>query len=510
MTTTFLGLYNKPMDYNKTMYRYMCDYCKKHNNFAVVRGNIRLSFEALDREVNRVAAGLFKLGVRKGDVVMSALPNIEQAVPLMYAVSLLGGVFAPVHPLLSEREFAKEVEIQKPTVLAISDINLSRFSRHRGGAKLVYCPYLMPGYFGLPKGDYFEEYTGDCNIPALHMHSGGTSGVPKTVVFSAESANALVHNLLTSIPYEFDSKDAMLVTLPMFHGFGLIVGVHASLCTDMTAVLMPRFTGESALKNIIQNKVTTVIAIPRMLEKLLVTKGFEGEGISTLANVFVGGDTLSKKLAIEFNERMKKAGATAVAQQGYGLTEVGSVCVLAPKDSEPGSIGRAINNVNTVVVDDDYNLLEDGEKGELLIESNQTMLGYMGGEEEAFVKLGDKKYLRTGDVFSKCGEDLTFYGRKKRLIKISGMNVFPSEIERIAKELDYVKNCAAFERVINGKTQIELVIEGELGGSEKEEVRRYIGKNLSHYNVPGIVRCVSAMPFTSIGKIDYQALKNQN
>ena len=496
------------MDYNKTMYKFMREYCNKNNAVALSRGHIRLSFDKLDKEVRRVAGGLFKLGVRQGDVVMSALPNIEQAVSLLYATSLIGAIFAPVHPLLSEREFQKEVELQHPKVLAISDVNFSRFIKHKGGAKLVYCPYLMHSFVGLPLSKHYVEYDGDGNLPALHMHSGGTSGVPKTVVLSAYGANALVDNLLSSIPYKFDQKDKMLVTLPMFHGFGLIVGVHASLSTDMSAVLMSRFNGKSALKSIKKNRVTTVIAIPRMLTKFLSTKGFEGDNVSSLANVFVGGDTLSRSLALEFNDRMKRAGATAVAQQGYGLTEIGSVCVLAPKDAQVGAIGRAINNVDAVIIDDDDRPVPDGEKGELVLNSNQTMLGYIGSDEEAFVTIDGKKYLRTGDLFSKCGDDLVFYGRKKRLIKISGMNVFPSEIERVAKELPYVKECAVFERVVKGKTQIEIDVVGSLSDKQREEVRKHVGKNLSHWHVPGIVKSVDKMPYTTIGKVDYVTLKN--
>lgn len=496
------------MDFNKNMYNFMREYHVKDNLHAISRGRNHMSFDKLDKEVRRVAGGLWGLGVRQGDVVMSALPNIEQAVPLLYATALIGGVFAPIHPLLSEREFQKEVELQRPKVLAISDINFNRFARHKKGAKLVYCPYLTYGYFGLSPKRAYEEYKGDGNAPALHMHSGGTSGVPKTVVLSHYGANALVDNLLTSIPYTFDKKDKMLVTLPMFHGFGLIVGVHASLSTDMTAVLMPRFDGKTALKEISGEKVTTMIAIPRMLTKLLATKGFDGEAVSSLNNVFVGGDTLDKKLALKFNERMKRAGATAVAQQGYGLTEIGSVCVLAPKDGEVGEIGRTINNVTPLVIDENGKVLDDGEKGELVLESNQTMLGYIGSNEDAFVEIDGKNYLRTGDLFAKDGDKLTFYGRKKRLIKISGMNVFPSEIERVAKELSFVKECAVIERKVNGKTQIEIDVVGSLSDKQKEEVRRYVGKNLSHWHVPGIVKTIEKMPYTNIGKIDYKALED--
>jgi long-chain acyl-CoA synthetase len=225
--------------------------------------------------------------------------------------------------------------------------------------------------------------------------------------------------------------------------------------------------------------------------------------------VFVGGDTLDKRLATEFNAVMKNAGATAVAQQGYGLTEIGSVCVLSSKDDEVGTVGKPLKNIEAIIVDDNDNLVADGEKGELLLCGNQTMIGYLGAEDTGFLHLDGKKYLRTGDIFAKEGDNLVFYGRKKRLIKIFGMNVFPNEIERVAKEIDYVKNCGAFERVVSGKTQIELVVEGQITDKQKEEIRDYIGRNLSHWHIPRLIRCIEKIPYTTIGKIDYKSLHDE-
>ena len=498
------------MDCNKSMYAFMREYTPKCNERAVSRGAYSVSADKLDKEIKRVAGGLYKLGVRQGDVVMSALPNIMQAVSLLYATALLGGIFAPIHPLISEKEFEKEVAKQNPKVLAISDVNALRFSKHRGDAKVVYCPYGARGFVGLPYSKEYVEYKGDGEIPALHMHSGGTSGVPKTVVLSHKGANSLVDNLLSTVPYTFDKKDKMLVTLPLFHGFGLIVGVHAALSKDVTAVLIPKFSGKSALKEIVRHKVTTMIAIPRMLTKFLETNGFEGEAVASLANVFVGGDILDKKLAYDFNEVMKRAGASAVAQQGYGLTEIGSVCVLSSKDDEIGAVGRPINNVEALIVDDEGNVLPDGEIGELVLNSNQMMMGYLEQIESPFLTIDGKQYLYTGDIFAKNGDELVFYGRKKRLIKISGMNVFPSEIERVAKELPYVRNCGAFDKIVNGKTQIVLVVEGALKDKQKDEIRKYIGKSLSHWHIPAIIKSIEKMPYTSIGKIDYTSLSSEN
>ncbi len=492
------------MDYNKSMYAYMRAYREKNDEIAVVRGRRKTSFSALDKEIRRVAGGLYRLGVRKGDVVMCALPNIEQAVSLLYATSLLGGIFSPVHPLLAKAEFEKEVELQRPKVLVVSDVSID-FATLSRGAKIVYCPYWAHVYVGLPYSLKFEEYKGGGDIPALYMHSGGTSGAPKTVVFSAYSANALVHNLLSSIPYDFSDKDGMLVTLPLFHGFGLIVGVHASLCTNMKAVLVPKFSGERALKAIVRNRVTTMIAVPRMIRKLLDTDGFSGENVRTLENVYIGGDALDRSLAKEFNDRMKDAGAGAVAQQGYGLTEMGSVCVLSPKNCDENSVGCAISGVDTALVYD-----EEADGYELYLSSDQMMSGYLSADgklESGCVDMDGGKWLPTGDLFEKKGEYLYYIGRKKRLIKISGMNVFPSEIERIAGEFDFVRAAAAFPIKINNKTYIKLLIEGDASEVQLEKVKKEIEKRLSHWHRPEVVECVKSLPRTNIGKIDFKNLK---
>lgn len=494
------------------MYAFMRAYRGSDDGLAVVRGKTRITFKALLKKIDRVAGGLYALGVRKGDVVVSALPNIQQGVVLLYAASKLGAVLSPVHPQLSKEEFEREVALQNPKVVVLSDVNLFSYGALKSGAKLVFCPYWLDAYVGLPIKRKYEEYNGDGEIPALYMHSGGTSGAPKTVVLSAKAANELVVHLLSSIPYSFGVKDGMLVTLPMFHGFGLIVGVHASLSTNMKAVLVPKFDGERAVKAIADNAVTTLIAVPRMLKKLLETESFEGENISSLANVYVGGDALPETLKSAFDKRLADAGATAVAEQGYGLTEVGSVCVLSPKDGADGSVGKAINGVETLIVGEDGKKVADGEQGELLLSSGQLMSGYLGDKgatDSAFTVVNGRKYLKTGDIFKIKDGYLYFGGRLKRLIKISGMNVFPSEIERVAAECGYPYS-AAVEISVGGKTYIRLVVEGALDESQKSKLKKCISEKLSHWHLPKEIVSVGKLPRTAIGKIDFVRLQSEH
>ena len=100
-------------------------------------------------------------------------------------------------------------------------------------------------------------------------------------------------------------------------------------------------------------------------------------------------------------------------------------------------------------------------------------------------------------------------GRKKRLIKISGVNVFPTEIERVAKELDFVKECACIEYRVGAKPFIKIVVEGNLTPQQKQEIIAHIARRMSHWNVPRCVECKDVFPRTKIGKIDIKGLENE-
>lgn len=499
-------------DIHKTLYDFMRTYHKKGDTLAVVRGRKKMNFPRFFREVDRVAGGLYAMGVRKGDVVVLALPNIIQSVVATYAISRIGAIASMIHPLLSADEFESAISGQNPKAVFLSDINYSAFSGRSGKAKRVYCPYLFYGYIGLPRPISFAPLNSDGEEPVFYMQSGGTSGEPKTIVLSSRACNAMAGNLLNYLGDKFDETKRMLVVLPMFHGFGLCVGVHASMCANMSVVLMPRFKVKKATKVIAENKITTMLAVPRMVSKLLDYDKFSGENILSLEDVYVGGDAVSSELVSRFAERMKQCGAKGVLSPGYGLSETVTVCTLTKiGDYKEGSVGTPILNVRARVTDENLSEVPVGEVGELLIGGEQIMTEYLGDSEatgRAVVEADGEKWVRTGDLFKADAEGRLYYlGRKKRLIKISGINVFPSEIERVARELSFISECAAVEYHENGKPYIRLIVEGSLSEAEKREAVKHISKRMSHWNVPSSVVCLEEFPRTKMSKIDILKLQ---
>lgn len=492
----------------------MRDYrAKNKRTVAFVRGRKKTAYGRFFRRVDRVAGGLAALGVKRGDVVMIATPTIQQGVTAFYAVSRLGAIASMIHPLMERGEFDEAVREQRPKVVFLSDINYKKLGKGLKDVKKVLCPFLMDVFVGLPGNAGFTPCESDGSEPAVYMRSGGTSGVAKTVVLSAAAVNALPDNLFrTLLNNDFGEKDRMLVALPMFHGFGLLVGIHAAMSTSMAPVLVPVFNVRKVIKAIAANGVTTMIAVPRMIAKLLSSREFAGENVVGLRNVYVGGDTVDAELENAFDRRMKEAGAKCFMSPGYGLTETGSVSVLSPVKVGGAAVGKPLDGMECRIVDEDCREVPFGDVGELWLAGNQLMLGYLDdpeGTAEAFAEADGKKWVRTGDYFRYLPDGTLFFmGRKKRLIKISGMNVYPVEIERVASELPYVTACAAAEVRDNDKPYIALFVEGDLTEEQKKEIKKRIVYKLSRWHEPKFVICMRELPRTNVGKTDYKRLND--
>lgn len=141
---------------------------------AIIRGSHKMSYGRFFKEIDKVAGGLFKAGVRKGDVVMLALPNIEQSIIATYACSRIGAIASMIHPKLSSDEFESAVKKLQPKIVFLSDVNMGAYFSRCHGAKRVICHFCIYDYIGLPRSKYFERTTATekrlcfiCNRAAL-------------------------------------------------------------------------------------------------------------------------------------------------------------------------------------------------------------------------------------------------------------------------------------------------------------------------------------------------------
>lgn len=469
--------------------------------------------------IDAVARFLSEKGIGKGDVVAIDLPNTPECVFTIYAVNRLGAIAYVTHPLIPAEALKEGIRDTGAKLLVCRDILVEEV-----GVPKIICDGI--GY--LPKakkilafllrrrgdatGDRFpyeDQAWDDAPLPqgeaddvALYLPSGGTTGEPKIIRVTnrAFNENAKATLSLAKIPLE---GHGVLLVLPFFHGFGLSSSLHGAVSGGSEGVILPYLDYKRAAKYVRRGRVEIILAVPNMYRKLLAEKDFR-RGIGKMLLAFSGGDTLPVSVKKEYDELAARAGGESRLYQGYGLAETVSVCVANSRGEDKlGTIGKPVES-EVVILGEKGEILPQGEIGEIAVNTPCLMKGYLGQEDFS------EHYLRTGDL-GYYDEDgfLVFSGRKKRIIVIGGMNVYPLEIERIACEIPFVSNAAVEEYEENGKPRIALFISDNSEFSEekkREEIRSCLASRLIRYALPTKILFLKDFPLTSVGKVDHKKL----
>lgn len=515
--------------------------------------NIR--YGRLIREIDRAADMLAGEGITAGTPITICMPNIPECVVLFYAANKLGAVAHMVHPLAPEAALGKYIKSVGSTFLAVTDIFAQNYAGLIGGGEiktllcspagmlgavkraafavanrskvapvrriggvLVYSRAIKRGAKAAIKSGAKAAIKSDENAPAVYLHSGGTSGDPKTIILSSKAINALCeqgYDILGLSSLSQFHGGGMLAVLPMFHGFGLAMGVHVMLCHGGTDVLIPKFHTAETIKLIAKNKLNYLIGVPVLYEALLSKPKFSGKKLKNIRQAFVGGDYVPKNLMARFDERMRENGGTARLFEGYGLTETVTVCsVNKSQANRAGSVGKAVIGMEIAAFDGETKL-PAGSEGELCVAGDELMTGYYGDESgDVFFESGGKRFVRTGDL-GHVDEDgyVFFHSRIKRVAKVNGVPVFPSEIEKLVMDCraEVREACAVAvpDERTGAKIRLFAVLKSpaETGAAEEERaLMDFIERELGGYSRPDRVVFVDGLPKTLVGKVDVNAL----
>lgn len=503
---------------NRSAYEYFTQNVRGQKRCLYYLGK-RFSGEETVSRIDAVAEFFFDKGVRRGDVVAINLPNTPECVFTVYALNKLGAVAFVTHPLLPPCALKKSIEESEAKLLVcMDDLTLDV------GVPKVLCdgvsflPPIVRLFARLKRGrakatgerfPYSKKLATTSLFPcgkgedvALYLPSGGTTGEPKTirVTNAAFNGNADATLSLAKMPI---AGRGVLLALPFFHGFGLSSSLHGAVSGGAEGVILPFLDYKRAAKYVKEGRVQIILAVPNMYKKLLAERDFRN-GIGNMLLAFSGGDTLPERLKKEYDELAEKAGGISRLFQGYGLAETVSVCVAnCPGTDKIGTIGKPVFS-EVLIVDEQGKSLPQGEKGEIAVKTSCMMKGYLGQEDFA------NEYLMTGDLgYYDDDGFLVFSGRKKRIIVIGGMNVYPLEIERTACEVDFVLNAAAEEYREEDKPKICLFISDNSEFSEEEKRQKilsYLSQRIIKYAMPAKVVFLPSFPMTPVGKVDRKKL----
>lgn len=513
---------------------------------ALVYQGKRIAYRTFLSRIDSLAAGLYAHGIREREVVTICMPNIPESVYALYAVNKLGAVAHMVHPLAPPARLAEYVAETGSKLVFLPEMFYAKYREtlrrlnlpavvcgpadslgtlKRGAYRLLHrADRVRAGdSLAIPSKRMFEKRRkralpagAACAAPdpradAVYLHSGGTGAKPKTIRLSSYAIQSLAANTEYILKRKDFENFGMFAVLPLFHGFGLCMGVHCMLAHGGFDALVPKFSAEETVKLLKKGRLQCLIGVPSLYEALLTRSAFSGKTLEKLEIAFVGGDFVSQELLERFNARMRESGCPAALYEGYGLTEVVTVCAVnLPGDSRAGTVGRALPGIEIRIADAAGNPLPSGTPGEILVAGEERMSGYLGDEAEtsrAFFRADGKIFVKTGD-FGSLDESgyLTFLSRIKRIVKVSGVSVYPSEIEQLAVRFPGV--AGAYAAGIPDKKRgfaVALFLQSE-GEPDERGIAAAIRENLSVYARPVRILTLKEFPRTAVGKTDPAAL----
>jgi long-chain acyl-CoA synthetase len=503
----------------------------------------KLSYAAVKDLSDRFAAGMRRLGIRKGDRVVMLLPNSPQFVIGYYGLLKAGAVIVPLNPLSSERELAfflndaeAETAITIPLFLdkvaslggktplkrlvysRVSDflpfpLNfaqglqerrlIGRLGGRAGGLELADFKGLLQA---APSADFRPEPAGPDEM-AVMLYSGGTTGVAKGIMLSHFNFVANAHQIAAW--GGLTENERLLAVLPLFHGFGMSVNMNAQVLAGSEIVLLPRFNARQVAQTIHKVKPTFFTGVPTMFVALSNLPDIQRYDFSSLQGIFVGAAPLTRAIKDNFEAR---TGGRMI--EGYGLTEAVTAIMANPYRGmhKVGSIGIPFPDVDMKIVSlDDGRDLPPGEQGEIVLKSPTVMLGYYQKPRETQETIVDD-WLHTGDI-GYMDEDGYFYitDRKKDLIIIGGFNVFPREIDELIYQHPKVKEGIAvgLPDPYKGERIKAFIVLKQGETATPEEFVAYFHQNLTPYKVPSEVEFRTELPKNAIGKILRRTLREE-
>ncbi len=517
-------------------------YMMQHHSVKYMRSEIFRDIESLAAYFQQ------KIGLKRGDVYTVFMPTTVQSIIAFYALNSIGVITNFVHPLMASDFLLEQIEaVHSKGLMVLDVIELLQKGEHveainncgvpvlaccssdySAGIKEFGCKAgeaLLKKKFPFKGATYYKDIIGKYHNPdkavnnaddiAVYLNGGGTTGKSKTIKLTNRAINQLTWRVSDIDEIHDPGNEAEVIVLPLFHCFGLCIGVHMAMCNSARIIPMMQFDAPLFTKLMRQNKVVGFGGIPLMFQKLMKDKHFDGPHLKNIRLMFCGGDDISDAFIDEYNAYFEKWGAIGRLRQGYGLTEIGSVCCTNTNDDwRRGSIGKALRGVTIEIWDDDHKRLPNGEIGEFAISGPTIMSGYYtedGAEDEGlYTDENGTKWVLSGDL-GYMDDDGYFYfsGRKKRLVIIAGYNVYPSDLEKELGELDFIKECCAVQGWDNGRSMIRLYATLSKSGDE-EEYKRIICEKaedaFSKFYVPKDIIFMKVLPETPLMKVDFMKL----
>ena len=471
---------------------------KYQQKVALFWGDREYSYAELRRLSIFNARKLKDLGIRPGDRVALWLKNCPEFIPALFGIWEAGAVVVPINNFLKSDE-VRYILQDAGIDLIITDRELAvHFEALRAARPML--RMLLTDRQGengtaVKRSPHATSAAHDGDL-AVIIYTSGTTGRPKGAMLS--HAN-LLHNVESCrIVLRTVEVDRFAVLLPMFHSYMLTVGILLPLLVGGSIVLVKSLhPARNALQEIIQREATVLPAIPQFYRSLVGTPGHVTLPVRLCIS---GAAPLPEQVLKDFEAKFH-----IPLIEGYGLSEASPVVTKNPLDGtrKPGSIGLPIPNVEVSIQDDAGLELGTDQVGELCVRGGNVMQGYWKQPEETSKALRNG-WLLTGDVGYRDVEGYYFItDRKKDMLLVNGINVYPREIEEILYQFPGVKEAAVVGKPDPRKGEQPVAFVSPTDGAvlEEKSLQQFVRSNLADYKVPRKVVLMPALPRNATGKV---------
>ncbi|MFB0563566.1 MAG: class I adenylate-forming enzyme family protein [Candidatus Lokiarchaeia archaeon] len=497
---------------------------------AVVHKDQRTTFEELNENVDRLAKSFLKLGVKKGDKIITIIPPRPEWIYIALAGAKIGAVTVSLDWRDELRDFEYQIPLVKPSTIINMNQFLSRnYSRIIDQIKDQFTTvknYISIAGTYLPESIAFEDLISKPrdemnreleerktevqeDDPVLCMYTTGTTGFPKPVILTHKSIRKCIE--YTAKYIGMNPEDVAIGNMPVSHAAGAVHAEMGSIILGNKLVMLEKYDTEDTLKLIEQEKVTFVGWPPTVYIMVLNLRNFNQYDLSSIRMAAAAAGFTSPELAQKIMDNI-----IPNLYNGWGMTEISGLGTLArPEDGiekVKNTIGKPMSpEIKIKLVDEKGEVVSEGEVGEIMVKSPTLFKEYYTMPEKTAESFDGDGYFHTGDR-AKLDEDgyLMFVDRIKEMYKSGGYNVSPLEIEEFLMSHPDILLAGVIAVPDERWGEVGRVYYQKVPGSSitDKDVEEYCRKHLADYKIPKEFKWRN-LPIIGAGKVSKKKLREE-
>ncbi|MBE9033596.1 class I adenylate-forming enzyme family protein [aff. Roholtiella sp. LEGE 12411] len=462
--------------------------------------------------VYKLAKKLESLGIKRWDRVLIFAQNRVEILLTLFAANIVGAIVTIVHEASTDNTLKKICSDLEPKVVFLDNTTMPQSASLTSDYKFDIADIVDSDNDTI---DNVLKYLDNIALrsgtidsdPALIIYTSGSTGSPRGVVLTQDNILFVVEKIQARLSYSLN--DSISLFLPLSFDYGLYQAFLAAQVGACLVVSKSDFAGPMLVSTLRQRSISVLPGVPNLFESLLRLLERRKEILPDIRIVTNTGAHLTQQQIL----RLQNTLPNALIYSMYGLTECKRVSILTPEEAEKhqGSVGRALDNTDALIVSDSGCILPPGEIGELVVCGRHVALGYWKAPVETETRfrthpLGIGRSLYTGDDFQMDQEGyLYFVGRRDEQIKRRGFRMHPLEIETASVAIDGVKSAA----VVQLGDHLALFVVTDEANITENTILSKLSNLLESYKIPDSVEILEKLPNTSNGKVDRRALEHR-